>query len=173
MRDGRVLALDVDTLTKERHIVSHTQPVTALHLTDESDGLVSGDDGGALVVAPFRKASATSEKVLRLPSPAAVNDIDNPGRVLTVNSIDHGRIVVAVTKMFVIGVWETEFKRNLFARPQTIYPGFTTGLASASISTDGRKLLAVTDDGHTMYVDLAASESRVTSEAPDAAARKR
>jgi hypothetical protein len=90
-----------------------------------------------------------------------VGSADAMGHILAVTQADAGRLVVAVTRAFRVGVWELDHQRNLFARPETIYPGFNTALRSAAVARDGRTIVALTQDGRLLSLVLPQRPSRL------------
>jgi hypothetical protein len=148
-----VVALDAAALKIEHALLNHDTALSAVHYSPEPSRILAGDAAGTVKVRAIRKAGAEGEPILLRP-PERVGSADAFGQIIAITQADAGRLVVAVTRGFRIGVWELDYQRNLFARPETIYPGFNTALSSASISKDGRTILALTADGHLLSLIL-------------------
>ena len=166
-KDGTVVALDAATLKTEHALLKHDAGIGAVRYLSKPSRILAGDEAGMVKVRTIKWGDAEGEPILLRP-PDRVGSADAFGQVIAVTQADGGRLVIAVTSGFRIGVWELDYQRNLFARPETIYPGFNTALSSASISKDGRTILALTVDGHLLSLILPA---RATSSGHSASQR--
>jgi len=152
-KQGSVFALDAATLANDRLLAKHETAVSWVSHTLDARHVLTGDAAGNVRVSPV-SGSISDGKALLLRPPERVGSADALGQVVAMTQADEGRLVVAVTSGFRVGVWELDYQRNLFARPETIYPGFNTGLRSAAIARDGRTIVALTEDGRLLSLIL-------------------
>ena len=145
--DGALAAISRNG--EERQVRRHDGPVTAVHVAD-GRVLSAGADG---TVKLSMLANLDDSRTMRVPG--HLDPSDAFGGIVALAATDRGRIIVAVTNRFRVGLWETEFGHALFSRVETLYHGFNTGVASASILPDGRSWLAVSDDGVPTVVTFA------------------
>jgi len=164
-KQGSVLALDAATLAKERLLAKHETAVSSVSHTVDARNVLTGDAAGNVRVSPTR-GSGSDEKAVLLRPPEQVGSADALGQVVAATQADEGRLVVAVTSSFRVGVWELDYQRNLFARPETIYPGFNTALRSAAIARDGRTIVALTQDGRLLSLVLPERNARPPASRP-------
>lgn len=166
-KDGTAIALDAATLKTGHALLKHDAGIGAVSYLSKPSRILAGYEAGMVKVRTIKWGDAEGEPI-HLRPPDRVGSADAFGQVIAVTQADGGRLVIEVTSGFRIGGWELDYQRNLFARPETIYPGFNTVLSSASISMDGRTILALTADGHLLSLILPA---RATSSGHSASKR--
>ena len=168
-KDGTVVTLDAGALRVEHPLLKHDTGLSAVHYSSEPSRILAGDAAGTVKVIAIRKGGAEGGPTLLRP-PERAGSADAFGQIIALAQADGGRLVVAVTSGFRVGVWELDYQRNLFTRPETIYPGFNTALSSASISKEGRTILAMTADGRLLSLLLPARVNSSTYPASQSAA---